>query len=158
MISSGSAKDPEFENRHPSHSTAEVLTVAPYDWFHQWENTRWKKRGSEYDAYKATITDRLLKTFLDYVPAARGRVLHAEISTPLSTRDCVAHPHGEMYGLAHTPRRFESRCLGPRTPVRGLYLTGQDACTCGVTGAIYGGILAASAVLRRNMLAALLTA
>ncbi len=131
FISSGSAKDPDFERRHPGHSTVEVVAGTLYDFFRRWENTRWKKRGPDYEAYKAFLTDRLLQTLYRYVPAAQGRILHAELSTPLSTRDQVNHPHGEIYGLAHTPRRFELRCLGPRTLVRNLYLMGQDASTCG---------------------------
>jgi len=46
------------------------------------------------------------------------------------------------------------RALGPRTPIRDLYLAGQDAAICGVTGAVTGGILAASAALRRNLFTA----
>jgi all-trans-retinol 13,14-reductase len=86
------------------------------------------------------------------VPRTRGRVIHAELSTPLTTRHFTDHARGEIYGLAHTPERFQLRALGTRTPIRGLYLSGQDAAVCGVTGAIAGGILAASAILGRNML------
>ncbi|HLK48231.1 MAG TPA: NAD(P)/FAD-dependent oxidoreductase [Bryobacteraceae bacterium] len=158
MISSASAKDPDFERRHPGHSTAEIASLVPYEWFRNWEHTHWRKRGPDYEAYKALLTERLLDAFYRYVPAARGHVRHAELSTPLSTRDCVNHPHGEIYGLAHTPRRFKLRCLGPRTPVPNLYLTGGDAATCGVMGASTGGILAASAILHRNLFSALLNA
>jgi all-trans-retinol 13,14-reductase len=91
-----------------------------------------------------------------YVPSVQYRVVHAELSTPLTTRDFTNYAHGEIYGLAHTPDRFRLRALGPRTPVRGLYLTGQDAAVCGVTGAVSGGILAASAVLRRNLFKAVI--
>jgi len=84
-------------------------------------------------------------------PSADGRVIHAELSTLLTTRHFTNYLHGEMYGLAHTPTRFRLRALGPRTPIAGLFLTGQDAAVAGVMGAIAGGFLATSSVLGRNM-------
>ena len=42
--------------------------------------------------------------------------------------------------------------LRPQTPVRGLFLTGADVATCGVGGALIGGALCASAILRRNLI------
>jgi all-trans-retinol 13,14-reductase len=151
FISFPSAKDPSFEERFPRHSTIEVITFAPYDWFTRWEQTHWQKRGSEYEAFKEKLALRLLEVLYRHVPAVRGQVVHAELSTPLTTRHFANHAHGEIYGLAHTPARFAFRGLGPRTPIRNLYLTGQDAAVAGVTGAIAAGIMAASAVLRRNM-------
>jgi all-trans-retinol 13,14-reductase len=85
------------------------------------------------------------------VPAASGTVTTWELSTPLSTQHFANAPHGEMYGLAHTPGRFESRDLRPRMPIRSLFLTGQDIGMCGVMGALSGAVVTASAMLRRNM-------
>ena len=42
--------------------------------------------------------------------------------------------------------------LRPQTDVPGLYMTGQDAMMCGFTGALFGGALCASQVLRRHVL------
>jgi len=90
------------------------------------------------------------------VPGARGRVQHAELSTPLSTRHFANYGRGEIYGLNHTPARFAERALKPATPIKGLFLTGQDISTAGVGGALFGGVITASAVLRRNMVSAIL--
>jgi all-trans-retinol 13,14-reductase len=46
--------------------------------------------------------------------------------------------------------------LRPQTPVRGLYLTGADVATAGVGGALLGGALTVSAILRRNVIEAVL--
>ncbi len=85
------------------------------------------------------------------LPAASETVTTWELSTPLSTQHFANAPHGEMYGLAHTPGRFESRDLRSRAPIRGLFLTGQDIGMCGVMGALSGAVVTASAMLRRNM-------
>jgi all-trans-retinol 13,14-reductase len=156
-LSFPSAKDPDFLRRHPGKSTIEAIGVAPYEWFSRWEDTRWKKRGDDYDAFKQRLADRLLEVLYRECPALRGRVEHAELSTPLSTRHFAGHPRGEIYGLSHPPARFAARELRPQTKIPGLYLTGADICTAGVGGALMGGVLAASVVARRNLLGAILS-
>jgi all-trans-retinol 13,14-reductase len=146
-----SAKDPEFTSRHPGHATIEVVTIVPYAPFERWEDSRWRHREPDYDAFKASLASRLQAELERHVPAVAGRIDHAELSTPLSTRHFMNYARGEVYGVAATPARFRSRVLGPRTPITNLYLSGQDVSSLGVTGAMFGGALAASAVLGRNM-------
>ena len=157
-ISFPSAKDPDFERRCPGRATIEVATLLPWARFAAWQDSRWHKRGAEYDAAKQQLADQLLDILYTHVPQARGRVEVAELSTPLSTRHFAAHPRGEIYGVAHTPARFRHPLLRPQTPVRGLFLTGADIASCGVGGALIGGALCASAILRRNLIDAALSA
>ena len=152
-ISFPSAKDPSFAERHPHRATIELVTMAPWGWFSTWDGTRWKKRGADYDGLKARITERLLAELTKHVPQAIAHVKHAELSTPLSTKHFAAWEHGEIYGLDHGPQRFREKWLRPKTEVPGLYLTGQDIVTCGVAGALLGGALCASAILKKNLLA-----
>ncbi|MBW1833023.1 MAG: NAD(P)/FAD-dependent oxidoreductase [Deltaproteobacteria bacterium] len=151
-LSFPSAKDPDFDRRYPGHSTIEAVTLGPYEPFRAWESTSWKKRGAEYDELKASLSERLLASLYKHAPGTRGQVEIAELSTPLTTRNFAAHPHGEIYGLQHTAHRFEQRWLRPSTPIKGLYLTGADVCSAGVVGALMGGMLCSSAVLQGNVL------
>ena len=157
-LSFPSAKDPDFERRHPGRATVEVIGVAPYAWFARWEGGAWKKRGDDYDALKARLRDRLLDALVRRCPQVAGAIDHVELSTPLSTRHFAGHPQGEIYGLAHTPARFAARELRAQTPIRGLWLTGADVCTAGVGGALLGGALTATALTRKNLLGAVLAA
>ena len=157
-LSFPSAKDPDFARRHPGRATIEVIGVTPYEWFARWDETRWKKRGDDYEGFKQRLAARLREVLEREVPSVRGAIDHAELSTPLSTRHFVGHPHGEIYGLAHTPARFAARELRPRTPIAGLYLTGADICTAGVGGALMGGVLTASVITRRNLVSTILLA
>jgi all-trans-retinol 13,14-reductase len=152
FISFPSAKDPSFEHRHPGVSTVEAVTFVPYEWVRPWENGRWRRRGTEYAEFKARLSERLLQTVHREVPAIIGKIVHAELSTPLSTRHFTGHAHGEIYGLAHSPARFDARWLRPRTPIEGLFLCGADVGCCGVAGALVGGVLSASAMLGKNLL------
>ena len=155
-LSFPSAKDPDFARRFPGRATIEVIGLAPYAWFARWQDRPWKKRGDDYERLKQQLSARLLEVLHRECPAIAGKIDHVELSTPLSTRHFAGHPHGEIYGLAHTPARFAARQLRPHTPIGGLYLTGADICTAGVGGALMGGMLTASAITRRNLLAAVL--
>jgi all-trans-retinol 13,14-reductase len=155
FISFPSAKDPEFVARHPGRATLEVVTPVPYDWFSKWEGSHWKHRGADYDAFKQDLARRMQSELERYVPAVAGKVDVAELSTPLTTRHFMNYERGEAYGLSATPERFRMRCLTPGTPARGLYLTGQDVVTLGIAGALMGGVISASAILGRNLSAAL---
>lgn len=155
-VSFPAAKDPEFADRHPNRATIDVITAAPFEWFQQWEGSRWKHRADDYDAFKQQFADRMLDALYGQLPQLRGKVAIAEISTPLTTQHFVGYTKGELYGLDHTPARFRQDFLKPQTPVRGLYLTGQDIVSCGVAGAMFGGVLTAATVDRGGAVATIL--
>jgi len=140
-ISFPSAKDPDYLNRHPGTATIEIVAPAPYEWFSQWKDETWGKRGDEYEALKADFGRRLMDVLYEKVPQVRGKVDYFEVSTPLSTNWFGGYRHGELYGLAHTPERMSQRWLRPKTRIPGLWLTGQDILTCGVTGAMMSGVI-----------------
>ncbi len=150
-ISFPSAKDPQFEARYPGRSTIEIVTLMPYDRVSQWAGAPWKNRGDEYEALKERYAERMLEQLFRFEPQTKDAIVYRELSTPLSTQHFTAYQNGEIYGLSHDPNRFEQRFLRPQTPVRNLYLTGQDICTCGVGGAMFAGFLTASAVTGENV-------
>ena len=157
-VSFPSAKDPDWERRRPGTATIEVIGLAPYEWFEPWQGERWRRRGEAYQNLKCELQGRLLEAAVGQLPQIRGRIAHAELSTPLSTRHFANYTRGEIYGVDHTPERFRLSWLRPHTPIAGLFLTGQDVVTDGVAGALMGGVLAASAILRRNVLGGILRA
>ncbi len=154
-LSFASAKDPTFLDRYPGKATLEAVTMGPFAPFARWADTRPGHRGQEYEELKEGLRERLLAVVEARLPSIRGRVEVAELSTPLSTRHFAGHPGGEVYGLEATPRRFEAR-IPVRAPLPGLFLTGADVATSGLTGALMGAALCASAVLKENTIAAIL--
>lgn len=146
-VSFPSAKDPDYLNRHPGTATIEIVAPAPYDWFEKWKQTGWGKRGDDYEAFKAELGERLMEKMYEKLPQLRGRVDYYEVSTPLSTEYFCAYDRGELYGIDHDPDRFRQDWLGPRTNIRGLWLTGQDVLTCGVTSAMMAGVLTTTAIV-----------
>lgn len=151
-ISFPTAKAEDWEQRFPNKSTIEIVTVAPYEWFQKWENMRWKKRGEAYDKIKEDFSQRLLEKLYAQEPELRGKVDHYELSTPLSTKHFCNYEFGEVYGLDSGVERFNQKFLRPRTPVKNLYLTGQDVVSVGIGGAIASGLLTASVVTGKNLM------
>ncbi len=146
-ISFPSAKDPSWNARYPGRSTIEIVAPASYEWFEQWQDKTWGKRGEDYDVLKERFSERLLEILFQKLPHLRGKIDYCELSTPLSTSHFCKYQKGEIYGLAHDPNRFNQEWLKPKTKIPGLYLTGQDTLTAGVVGAAMSGLITACVTL-----------
>lgn len=156
-ISFPSAKDPEWSNRYPGKSTIDIITLMPYEVFQEWEDTRWKKRGEDYETLKEAYAQRLLEELFKLEPHLRDKIDFYELSTPITTKHFVNYEKGEIYGLDHSPERFKHKFLRPHTPIKNFYLTGQDIVTAGIGGALFSGLLTASAITRKNILKKVMT-
>jgi all-trans-retinol 13,14-reductase len=146
-VSFPSAKDPEWAEHYPGKSTVQVITMAPYAWFEKWSGTTWKQRGEDYEAIKEKFTQRMLEALYKQMPQLEGALDFYELATPLSTEWFHLYDRGEIYGLDHNPGRFEQDWLHPVSPVKGLYMTGQDVVTAGVGGALIAGLLTTGAMV-----------
>ena len=155
-ISFPSAKDPDYQNRHPGTSTIEIVAPAPYEWFEKWRDATWGKRGDDYEAFKGDLGNRLMEYVYEKLPQLRDKVDYYEVSTPLSTNWFGGYQRGELYGLAHTQQRMQQNWLRPKTRIPGLWLTGQDVLTCGVTGAMMAGLMTTMSLVGARKMAPLL--
>ena len=151
-ISFPSSKDPSWDDRYPGKSTIDIITLLPFELFSKWKSTKWMKRGNDYEKLKETISKRLLEYLYKHLPHLKGKIDHYELSTPLSTKNFVNYKKGELYGIDHDPNRFNQSFLRPRTEIKNLFLTGQDIVTAGVGGALFAGLITASAVTGKNLL------
>jgi all-trans-retinol 13,14-reductase len=151
LLLSLAARFAEEGPHDPELITAEVFACVPGDRFARWQGTRVMKRGSEYKDLKDQIVDRMLQRVEQTWPGFRQHIRYAEGATPLTIESYTRHIQGAAYGLAPVTGRYSNRSLRVASGVPGLLLTGQDIGSPGVIGAFYGGILAASAVLGRNI-------
>jgi len=146
FVSFPSLKDPQHKPGERQKHTGDILVMVSWEAFREWENAWREGREDEYQRHKARIEQTLLKQFGRYFPKLVPLIRYHELATPLSTVHWHGSPHGAIYGVECTPRRFLSRSLDVVTPIAGLYLAGQDVVTPGVIGALNGGLLAAAAI------------
>lgn len=52
----------------------------------------------------------------------------------------------QIYGLAQSAEKFAKPWLRPKTPIKGLYLTGQDVACDGIIGAAASAFATASCI------------
>lgn len=138
-----SLKDPSHDPGEEQRHTGEVVTFVPWPVFEGWQDTRWMRRGDDYDHFKNALKEKLLEDFLKELPDLRPMVDYVELSTPVSTHYFVRPMCGSIYGIEPTPMRFKTRWLRSRSPIKNLFFAGSEVATVGVIGAMLGGVLAA---------------
>ena len=137
---------PSLKSGEPPH-TAELISFCDAKAFRQWAQQPKGRRDPEYSALKERIARGLLELADSAAPGLSDLVDYMEVSTPLTYEHYTAHPAGAFYGPPATPLRYRSAPLGPRTAIPGLLLSGQDAGSTGIMGAMMGGVAAACQVL-----------
>ncbi|HHH53879.1 MAG TPA: NAD(P)/FAD-dependent oxidoreductase [Bacteroidetes bacterium] len=137
---------PSIKNPEAKSHTAELITFSHYDNFKKWKDTHWLKRGKDYAEMKQEISENLLNFVEKYIPGFKELVDYAELSTPLTLEYFTEWPKGSFYGIPATPERFKYKWISPKTPIKNLYLSGSDALSIGVVGAMMGGVFSVAAI------------
>ncbi|XP_071242041.1 all-trans-retinol 13,14-reductase-like [Salvelinus alpinus] len=155
FVASPSAKDPTWEERSPGKSTLSLVSFANYEWFEEWKDDKATNRGTDYKELKQLFCDSILEVVMSVFPKiTRDKVEFIEAGTPITNTHYIGAPKGEIYGADHGTARFSAECsvtMRPQTPLKNLYLTGQDVFVCGFAGALAGALTCGSVILNRNL-------
>jgi all-trans-retinol 13,14-reductase len=146
FVSFPSLKDPAHDPGPSNRHTGEMLVWADWSSVAGFVDGGAAERPAEWAAFKQGVEHKLMAFFTAKFPALAPLVVYRELGTPLATASFTGHEKGGFYGVETTPRRMLSEALNARTPVPGLFLTGQDVMTPGIAGALWGGMLGAAAV------------
>jgi all-trans-retinol 13,14-reductase len=138
---------PSLKNPRATAHTAEIIAPLSYGGLQQFRNEPWRRRSPQYRQLKAKIAEALLGLVERHHPGFRKLVEYREVSTPLTTEHFTGHRSGSSYGYPATPERYRKTWLAPATRVRDLYLTGADAGSLGIMGAMMGGVSTAALLL-----------
>lgn len=155
FVASPSAKDPTWEERSPGKSTLSLVSFAKYEWFEEWKDGKVSNRGSDYKELKQAFIDSILEVILDVFPKITAdKIEYIDAGTPITNTYYIGAPKGEFYGADHGISRFSpelNAMVRPQTPLKNLYLTGQDVFLCGFAGALAGALTCGSVILNRNL-------
>lgn len=136
------AHDPGPRNQH----TGQMMILSDWSTVAQFADGGAVEYPSEWSAFKQKVETAMLAFFTRKFPALAPLVVYQELGTPLTTAVFTGHEQGAFYGVETTPRRILSNALNARTPVPGLFLSGQDVMSPGIAGALMGGMLGAAAI------------
>jgi all-trans-retinol 13,14-reductase len=141
-----SLKDPEHDPGPSNRHTGQAMVWADWSSVAEFADREPGELAAEWTAFKQDVEAKMMAFFEEKFPALAPLVVYRELGTPLATAAFTRHEKGGFYGVEATPRRMLSDALAARTPVSGLFLTGQDVMTPGIAGALAGGMLGAAAI------------
>lgn len=146
FVSFASLKDAAHDPGPKSRHVGSIAVFTDWSAVADFVNPDAERRPSEWSAFKADIESRMMALFAEKFPALAPLIVHHELGTPLATVAFTDHEKAGFYGVETTPRRMLSDALSARTPVPGLYLSGQDVMSPGIAGAFAGGLFGAAAI------------
>jgi len=146
FVSFASLKDPAHIPGPKQKHAGEMVVWTDWSTVTRWADLPSGERGADYKAFKQKVEDKMFGLYAANFPDLAKLVVLKELSTPLATESITGHHEGRFYGLDGTPERVLSDALRAKTPIKGLYLSGQDVVSQGIQGALWGGILCAASV------------
>lgn len=138
-------KDPGHARR--GHHTIEMFTFVPYGPFHPWEGTAQGRRGSDYEALKERLGDRMIAAAERVIPGISKAIVLRAVGTPLTNGFYCEAPFGACYGTAKTPLQLGPLSFRTRAEIEGLHLCGASTLSHGIAGASISGLVAAQQIL-----------
>ncbi|MEL6316981.1 MAG: 2Fe-2S iron-sulfur cluster-binding protein, partial [Pseudomonadota bacterium] len=127
--------------------SAEIVSLCEASHFRAWRDHPRPSDDPEYRAMKAAVAERIIARAEARFPGFRDALAFHELATPLTFGAYQNAVDGAFYGLPASPERLTHRLASPRTPIRGLFLAGQDAMSPGIVGAAAGGVRAVGLML-----------
>lgn len=98
-------------------------------------------RGEEYEAFKREKEERVIARLEERFPDIRDHILAVYSSTPLTYRDYLGTPEGELYGIEKNYHNPAGTLINPRTRIPNLFLSGQNIVFHGILGATIGALV-----------------
>lgn len=130
-------------------TTLSILMYGNLNDFKPWQESantvsKPKVRGPEYEKFKSEIIDKTLRKVETVIPGIRDLVIQAYCATPLTIRDYLNSPGGSVYGIRKSGPDYIRTRLSAKTPLKNLYLTGQNIDVHGIYGSSISALVTLS--------------
>jgi all-trans-retinol 13,14-reductase len=158
-----STRDPASRHVAPEgHTNLQLMTLVPSD-YGIWNVDRSPAEGGryhrdpEYRRRKDALSERLIEAAERVLPGLRDHIDWKEAASPVTQERFTRSTGGTSYGIELSLDQIGPFRMGPATEVPGLFLCGASTPSGpGVSGVLRSGVIAASAVLGKNLFRAVL--
>ena len=163
-IFSPSANDSSFNERWPNQHTMTITAPVEFHWFAKWawidSSVKENALGEDYQMFKETLVDRLVKIAKDEFPEVKdfinsnsssNKKVFKSLRTPITTNKLYNVTRGECAGIQYSWARFfgVDRKLASKTVIDGLFLAGNDLTWAGAAGAVISGLICVAACSKK---------
>lgn len=92
------------------------------------------EKEESYSSLKETLAQTLLKSLNIYFPEIYNSLTEYKVATPVTLQQYLNYPEGSMYGVMKDASFIMKETFLTRSPLEGLWLTGQDIGMHGILG------------------------
>ncbi len=129
-----------------------IHTYMKFEEVARWQDLPLKRRGEEYETWKAAKAEKLLDLVTQQFPELKGSVTGINISTPLTFRDYIGTPDGGIYGTLKNYHHPLESYVGTKTKIPNLFFTGQNVNLHGALGVSMSSLLTCGEFIGLNKL------
>lgn len=119
---------------YPHQKALDILTPMEWQEVAAWSEQPMGQRGEKYEHIKAQKTQQCIDLAMTAIPELQEQIVQTWSSTPLTWHHYLRSEQGSAYGTYKDCRSIATTLIMPRTPLEGLYLTGQSLVLHGIVG------------------------
>lgn len=128
---------------YPEQNALDFIVPISWDRFKKWDGTKVGRRGVDYENLKQDLMNQCIELAENAIPNLREAIDEVWTSTPLTWKNYLLAHNGTTYGIRKDCNSPEATILLPRTPLQGLYLTGQSIILHGIMGTTISAFITA---------------
>jgi phytoene dehydrogenase-like protein len=99
------------------------------------------ERNEAYEQFKRTKEAQVIEKLAERFPLLKSAIKNVYSSTPLTFRDYLGTPEGELYGIEKNFTNPTGTIINSKTKIENAYLTGQNIVFHGILGATIGAFV-----------------